>query len=173
MKIYLSGAITKNDSYFREFYEAEEKLRNKGFDVFNPIDYQFNSYYEYLRFDLANLLTCDYIYYVNDTISSKGAFVETIVAEAVGIKELKEEDIDLISDSIKNLGEEKKQLLEEVLIKDNKAMRKAGCSLAEASLEVIRNYDGIHRLSLEVANWAKVVANEGRRDELYGSEKEK
>lgn len=50
-----------------------------------------------------------------------------------------------------------------MLIRDNQRMRQAGCKLAEAALHVIREYDGVHRLSLAVAEWAKTVAAEGDR----------
>jgi hypothetical protein len=51
-----------------------------------------------------------------------------------------------------------------MLVADNARMRKAGCNLAEAAIRVIRDYDGIHRLSLAVSEWAKAVANEGNRE---------
>lgn len=49
------------------------------------------------------------------------------------------------------------------LIDENRKLREAGCKLAEASMHVIREYDGIHRLSLAVSEWAKTIANEGGR----------
>ena len=51
----------------------------------------------------------------------------------------------------------------EALIHDNHLMRAAGNELAIAALEVIKNYDGTHRLALAVSEWAKVVANESGR----------
>lgn len=42
-------------------------------------------------------------------------------------------------------------------------LRVAGMDLAIAAMRVIRDYDGIHRLSLAVAEWNKAVAGEGRR----------
>ena len=50
--------------------------------------------------------------------------------------------------------------------------RDAGCELAQAALHVIQNYDGLHRLSLAVAKWAKTVANEGGREKLHATDKE-
>ena len=47
--------------------------------------------------------------------------------------------------------------------KDNKRMREAGNNLAIAAMRVIRDYDGIHRLSLAVAAWSKAIADEGGR----------
>lgn len=55
-----------------------------------------------------------------------------------------------------------------MLARDNKRMREAGCKLAKASLHVIREYDGLHRLSLAVAEWATAIASEGDRPHLEG-----
>ena len=53
--------------------------------------------------------------------------------------------------------------LAEMLKKDNAALKKAGCELASAALRVISDYDGLHRLMLATANWAKAIADEGGR----------
>lgn len=67
-------------------------------------------------------------------------------------------------DRARRILESPEKSLEEALIEDNQRMRKTGCKLAEASLRVIREYDGLHRLSLAVAEWCKAVANEGGRN---------
>lgn len=54
--------------------------------------------------------------------------------------------------------------LEAMLLRDNRRMREAGCKLAEAALRVVREYDGVHRLALAVAEWSSVVGSEGGRD---------
>lgn len=51
----------------------------------------------------------------------------------------------------------------EFLARENAALRRAGCKLAEAALHVIREYDGTHRLALAVAEWAQTIADEGGR----------
>jgi hypothetical protein len=53
--------------------------------------------------------------------------------------------------------------VDEFIARDLNAYRKAGCRLAEAAMFVIREYDGLHRLSLAVAEWAKTVGDEGGR----------
>ena len=53
--------------------------------------------------------------------------------------------------------------VEEFLAVENRELRIAGCKLAEAALYVAREYDGVHRLMLAVAEWAKAVADEGGR----------
>ena len=54
---------------------------------------------------------------------------------------------------------------EAFLIKQNKALRSAGCNLAIAAIRVIESYDGLHRLSLAVSKWAETLANEGGRSQ--------
>ncbi len=51
----------------------------------------------------------------------------------------------------------------EQLSKENAKLRKAGGFLAQRAMYTVTEYDGLHRLSLAVANWATVVANEGER----------
>lgn len=57
----------------------------------------------------------------------------------------------------------------EFLSEENAKLCKAGNDLAIAAIRVVRDYDGLHRLMLEVSNWAKVVADEGRRREMYAT----
>ena len=92
MKVYLSGAITGDPNYKQHFAEAEKKLVELGYTVCNPCKVTTESYEEYLRIDLVELLECNYICYVNDVTTSKGAFLEKIVADAVGIVEIKRGD---------------------------------------------------------------------------------
>ena len=56
----------------------------------------------------------------------------------------------------------------DMLIADNKAMRTSGLKLAQAALRVIDECDGLHRLSLAVADWSKTIANEGGRPHEVG-----
>lgn len=53
------------------------------------------------------------------------------------------------------------------LSKENTDLRKAGGYLAQRAMYTVTNYDGLHRLSLAVSNWAKTVANEGRRSKKF------
>ena len=54
----------------------------------------------------------------------------------------------------------------DMLLADNKRMRSAGGKLAEAAIYTVHEYDGLHRLSLAVAEWSKAVADEGHRAAL-------
>ncbi len=51
----------------------------------------------------------------------------------------------------------------EALQADNTALKKAGSELAAAALRVVSDYDGLHRLMLATAAWAKAIADEGGR----------
>lgn len=47
--VYISGPITGNENYQRQFAEADLLLRSNGFDVFNPAalnhaDWTYNDY---------------------------------------------------------------------------------------------------------------------------------
>ncbi len=57
--------------------------------------------------------------------------------------------------------------VETILAEENARLRKAGCDLAEAAARVIRDYDGIHRLSLATAAWFSAVAGEGDRSNQH------
>lgn len=57
--------------------------------------------------------------------------------------------------------------IDAMVLADNKRMRAAGTKLAEAALQVCREYDGTHRLALAVAEWATAIAGEGGRSERY------
>ena len=60
--------------------------------------------------------------------------------------------------------------LEEMVIADNKALKKAGDDLAIAAQRVLAEYDGVHRLRLAIANWNKAIADEGSRGDRHSEE---
>lgn len=53
---------------------------------------------------------------------------------------------------------------ETMLVEENKRLRLAGTTLSKAALHVITEYDGLHRLSLAVSEWAKTLADEHGRN---------
>lgn len=59
-----------------------------------------------------------------------------------------------------------------MLTEENKKLKECGCKLAIASTRVIQEYDGLHRLSMAVSDWFKILANENGRDKLYQSKGE-
>jgi hypothetical protein len=83
-RVYLSGAITNKHDYEADFANASTKFPN----CFNPCTVKADSYEDYMRRDIAELLKCDAIYFVNDITNSRGAQLEKAVAAACGIWEV-------------------------------------------------------------------------------------
>ena len=85
MKVFLSGSISHDPDYKEHFKKAHDRFEN----VFDPSLLPPGlSHEEYMKICLANLTLCDAIYYVNDVTTSKGSFIERIVALACGIGEI-------------------------------------------------------------------------------------
>jgi hypothetical protein len=59
--------------------------------------------------------------------------------------------------------------LVDMMTRDNAKMREAGCNLAEAAGRVIRDYDGLHRLSIAISAWYSAIAGEGDRDTRHAA----
>ena len=55
------------------------------------------------------------------------------------------------------------QDLIEQLTNDKANLKIAGNNLAHAAARVISDYDGLHRLSLSLAEWYTAIANDGNR----------
>ena len=80
--IYLSGAISGNPDYRKQFEFAEKELRKRGFSVVNPaLRDGCDTWEEYMRADIAELVTkCDAVAIVNDITNSRGALLEFGIA---------------------------------------------------------------------------------------------
>jgi hypothetical protein len=63
------------------------------------------------------------------------------------------------------MNEEVQEDFIELLNMENSKLKVAGYELVEAAIRVIKDYDGIHRLSLAVSNWFQVIANQSGRNE--------
>lgn len=87
--IYLSGPMTGYPEYnFPAFRAAEERWRDAGWEVLNPI-YNFNgdtslTREEYMRLDIVHVCQASAIAMLKGWPASQGANVELIVARAVG-----------------------------------------------------------------------------------------
>ena len=89
MKVFLSGSITSDKDYKKHFKEKSDLFEAQGMEVFDPSLLLPNlPYTTYIKLCLAELVTCDFICYVNDVTTSKGSFIERIVAAACGIEEI-------------------------------------------------------------------------------------
>jgi len=60
----------------------------------------------------------------------------------------------------------------EMLQNDNRKLLDAGHNLAEAAVRVVKDYDGVHRLSLALSDWYCAIGNQGNRDEISAFGKE-
>lgn len=92
MKIYVSGSISKNPNYLKQFAQAEEILIANGHDVINPAKNTGNSYKEYIDKGLMQEMQCDAIYMLQGYEHSTGAMLELQYAEAVGMKIMFEQE---------------------------------------------------------------------------------
>lgn len=90
MRLYISGPMTGIEDYnFPAFNAAADQLRAAGYDVANPADGgadESKTWADYLREDLRILLDCDAVALLPGWTESKGARLETYVAEALGMR---------------------------------------------------------------------------------------
>lgn len=89
-KVYISGPMTGlPDFNYPSFDYKAERLIEMGFIPVNPAD-NFNrdttrNRWEYLKQDLKNLLSCDYIIFLPGFERSSGALLEALVAKECNI----------------------------------------------------------------------------------------
>lgn len=86
MIIYISGTITGNPNYIKDFNTAEKRLKEEGHTVINPVKPLGFSYKDYIDMGLFDLMHCDAIYMLsNYDEKSKGATLELNYAKTVGL----------------------------------------------------------------------------------------
>lgn len=90
MRVYISGPITslKESVACKRFAEAEELLKQKEYEVVNPMTLNHNHnklWNSYLKEDLNEMFNCHAIFLLEGWIHSKGARLEYIVAESLGM----------------------------------------------------------------------------------------
>lgn len=106
MKVYISGKIGEeilSEATIAKFKKAEDMLREKGHEPFNPCSEVWQAYLSlswvmletrtgmdkyayYLLEDQKKLAECDAVYFLNDWFVSKGALSEHKFAIAIGKK---------------------------------------------------------------------------------------
>ncbi len=103
--IYISGPMTGIPNLNMEaFNDAENKLRKAGWsDIRNPARLAVNEYENlprslYLRSDLRQLLDCQAILLLRGWEQSKGARLEALIADEVGIRRVYEKETKTKSD---------------------------------------------------------------------------
>ena len=87
MKLYISGPITGIENYEKNFLAAERALRLSGYIVVNPckIRHRGTMWEDYMKRDIAALLTCDGVVLLPNWINSRGAKLEVHIAQALGM----------------------------------------------------------------------------------------
>ena len=96
MRIYISGAITKDKNYFNHFERVENELKKLGFSCINPakVNAQLpedTTYEEYMKMSFCLLSLCDVAYFLNGWRNSNGANKEYRYALEHSIKTIFEE----------------------------------------------------------------------------------
>lgn len=88
MTLYLSGPITGVADYAKRFAHAARLLESHGYTVINPVEGTDGtlSYAEYMRRDLALVLTCEGIALIDGWGQSRGATMEKSVGAMVGLE---------------------------------------------------------------------------------------
>lgn len=86
-KIYISGGITNNPDYKRQFTRKYKELEKKGYIVLTPlfINAQLR-WEEYMHIDYAMIDICDAIYMMDGWKDSQGARLEHIHAMDIGLE---------------------------------------------------------------------------------------
>ena len=92
MKIYISGRITGNKNWKKQFQQAEDFLLKLGFEkneICNPLKLSAalgeTSYINYMRNDIKHLINCSDIYMLRGWRRSKGARMERHIAKVLGL----------------------------------------------------------------------------------------
>jgi hypothetical protein len=94
MRVYLSGKMTGlPDLGFAAFSRAAASLRASGYEVINPAELDAadaapKEWHEYLRRDIAQLVTCDAIALLPNWTDSRGARLERHIAKELGMREI-------------------------------------------------------------------------------------
>ncbi len=86
--IYLSGPMTGlPDLNYPAFHAQAARLRALGFNVENPAENpEQETWQEYMRWALAQMLTCDTIALLPGWVDSRGATLERYIAGQIGMR---------------------------------------------------------------------------------------
>lgn len=94
IRVYISGPISGiKDGNRPAFYRAAERLTDMGYMPINPHEIPppacGTSWEDYMRADIAELLECDAIHLLPGWESSRGAWLEHVIAEALSMPVIK------------------------------------------------------------------------------------
>lgn len=99
--VYLSGKITGTDDYESRFLAAEKKMRERGFDVSNPVRAgkwlerylapATPTWVQYMKSAIKAMMCADAIYMLKGYRESKGARLELFLAKILQYEIIYEE----------------------------------------------------------------------------------
>lgn len=90
-KVYISGAISNNPDYKKQFVSKYEELWDK-YIVLSPLMINAElSWKEHMKIDLAMVSVCDTVYMMKGWEKSRGAKIEHCLAEILNKKIIYEE----------------------------------------------------------------------------------
>lgn len=91
-RIYISGPITGNKHYKRQFARKAKELKKRGYEVLNPCFIKATlTWEEYMFIDLNMLKLCSHIYMMKGWTHSMGATMEHEQAKKDGLQIIYEE----------------------------------------------------------------------------------
>ena len=92
MKVYISGPMSNMPDLNRPAFNAKAaELRALGHEVVNPAELPEipgGTWADYMRADIKLLLECEAVYRLPNWHQSKGACLEVLIAEEVGLVRL-------------------------------------------------------------------------------------
>lgn len=90
LRCYIAGPMTGlPDLNFPAFHSAAAKLRAAGIDAVNPAEIcpdQSKTWSECMRADIRELVTCDAIVLLDGWWKSRGASIEFMLANVIGMR---------------------------------------------------------------------------------------
>ncbi len=88
MRVYISGPMSNmKDLNFEAFCQAENALRAKGHDPIKPHDIksEHDTWESHMKADIAVMLACDAVCFLQGWENSRGCLVEVPLAKALGM----------------------------------------------------------------------------------------
>lgn len=107
IKCYIAGKISglPKDEYRAKFEEAKKEVKELGFEPVCPIDLPHNhgeTWHEYMKECLIEMLKCQKVYALYDWDMSSGARIEIDLANKIGIEVINQQIMKKVRISIAN-----------------------------------------------------------------------